>query len=280
MGPITREQMTQHESIIRKLKAKEALLIAKIIGAQSIDEIHALTSNDILDFLKQNHIPEANKLILEIVYKQLELLRFDEFKDKSLADWKRVRSAIEHENTLVNHRLTWLLSSQAFLFTGFGVIYSGNNNLYSLMILAVIGMLGIAISFKIFVDIENAGKQLWRLDQWWHETHSYAKYKEQPYVPNQTNIDRRLVAYQKLGKYHPELQFMQKRKLFWLDKGVKLEIAFITAWVVILSVVVAKPFIRLLHEVKYENSDGWFVMPILIYVLLILAWRSNYLKRR
>jgi len=98
--------MTQDESIIRNLKAKEALLVAKIIGAQSIDEIHAVTSNDILHFLEQNHIPEANKRILKIVYKQLELLRFDEFKDRSLADWKRVRSAIEHENTLVNHRLT------------------------------------------------------------------------------------------------------------------------------------------------------------------------------
>jgi hypothetical protein len=270
--------MTQDESIIRNLKAKEALLVAKIIGAQSIDEIHAVTSNDILHFLEQNHIPEANKRILEIVYKQLELLRFDEFKDRSLADWKRVRSAIEHENTLVNHRLTWLLSSQAFLFAGFGVIYAGKNNLYSMIILAVIGMLGIAISFKIFIDIENAGKQLWKLDQWWHETHSQSKYREQEDTPNQTNIDRRGLAYQKLRKHHPELQFMRGRKLFWLDKGVKLEIAFISAWIVILSVVVAKPLIKLLHAAKFDDSDGWFVVPIFIYTLLILCWRSNYMK--
>jgi len=149
-----------------------------------------------------------------------------------------------------------------------------------MIILAVIGMLGIAISFKIFIDIENAGKQLWKLDQWWHETHSQSKYREQKDTPNQTNIDRRSLAYQKLRKHHPELQFMRGRKLFWLDKGVKLEIAFITAWIVILSVVVAKPLINLLHAAKFDNSDGWFVVPIFIYALLILCWRSNYMKIR
>src|SRR4051812_11981515 len=36
---------------------------------------------------------------------------------RNLGDWQRVRAAIEHENLLTNHRVTWLLSSQAFLFT-------------------------------------------------------------------------------------------------------------------------------------------------------------------
>lgn len=38
---------------------------------------------------------------------------WDEFHDVDIVNWKRVRSALEHENLLVNHRLTWLLSSQA-----------------------------------------------------------------------------------------------------------------------------------------------------------------------
>ncbi len=36
-------------------------------------------------------------------------------------DWQRVRSAIEHENDLINQRLTWLLVSQGFIFGAFGV---------------------------------------------------------------------------------------------------------------------------------------------------------------
>jgi hypothetical protein len=37
--------------------------------------------------------------------------------------WKMARSAIEHENGLVNHRMTWFFQSQAFLFAAFAVIY-------------------------------------------------------------------------------------------------------------------------------------------------------------
>ena len=36
--------------------------------------------------------------------------KWDEFHDREIVDWKRVRSALEHENLLTNHRLTWLLT--------------------------------------------------------------------------------------------------------------------------------------------------------------------------
>lgn len=50
-----------------------------------------------------------------------------DFKDSGAADivaWKIARSAIEHENSLVNHRMTWLLQSQAFLFAAFALIFT------------------------------------------------------------------------------------------------------------------------------------------------------------
>lgn len=43
----------------------------------------------------------------------------DEFKDPEIVNWKRVREAIAHENTLTNYRLTWFLISQGLLFTAF-----------------------------------------------------------------------------------------------------------------------------------------------------------------
>jgi hypothetical protein len=50
--------------------------------------------------------------------------QFDEFKDREYADWKRIRSALEHENTLVNHRVTWLLTSQAFLIAALVAVFN------------------------------------------------------------------------------------------------------------------------------------------------------------
>src|SRR4051794_34104613 len=48
---------------------------------------------------------------------------FDEFKSPEITAWKMARGAIEHENILVNHRLTWLSTSQAFLFSVFGLMF-------------------------------------------------------------------------------------------------------------------------------------------------------------
>src|SRR4051812_45265106 len=47
---------------------------------------------------------------------ELKRSEWDEFKSKACTDWKRVRTEIEHENSLINHRLVWLFTSQLFLF--------------------------------------------------------------------------------------------------------------------------------------------------------------------
>jgi hypothetical protein len=42
--------------------------------------------------------------------------------DKKLKYWEQLRNAIVHEDNLVNHRLTWLLTTEGFLLTGFFII--------------------------------------------------------------------------------------------------------------------------------------------------------------
>ena len=46
-------------------------------------------------------------------------------EDPEIVDWRRVRSVIEHENSLVNNRITWLLVSQGFLFAAYGTLLAG-----------------------------------------------------------------------------------------------------------------------------------------------------------
>lgn len=42
-------------------------------------------------------------------------------KELSLDAYRVIRSEIEHEDQLINHRLSWLVSSQSFLLTAFAI---------------------------------------------------------------------------------------------------------------------------------------------------------------
>lgn len=268
--------MNQDDCRIQRLKSEEAKVTTKILSLETTDEFQKLVSKELLEFLSQEPNSEAIRRIIEIAHKQFELLRFDEFKNKELADWKRIRTAIEHENTLVNHRLTWLLTSQGFLFTGFGVVYSTKQtvNLYSTTILLVIAIVGMAISFKIFMDIEGASEQLSELDKWWHMTYAPEEYER---LIHRDEITTRRKAYnRKLKKRHPALQRLRERKMFWLDKGLKVEISFLIAWVAIISGVIGKPLVKLLYETKHDYSDGWYGMPLFLALACIIGWWIRY----
>lgn len=261
----------------RKRNASETQITKKILSLETIDDIRLFTSRELLDFLSGRPDPEVYKRIIAVIKNQVELVRFDEFKDQALADWKRIRAAIEHENTLINHRLTWLLTSQGFLFTGFGVVFStlkpGDTNPYAVIILSIIAALGMAISFKIFVDIEDAAKQLLDLDRWWYTNYPPDEFSNAAYA---SDIKKREAAQGKLQKCHPALQGRRNRRMFWLDKGLKVEISFFMAWIVILSGVVAKPLLKVLFETNYEYSDVFYLIPAALAVIGMMIWRSRY----
>jgi hypothetical protein len=111
------------------------------------------------------------KAIIEQVIERLRELSFDEFKDVEIADWKRVRSAIEHENMLINHRLSWLFSSQAFLLAAFTFSFkelAKTEVPYALPI--AIAVFGIALCIQFQRGIKSAENQLRELDKWWYRT--------------------------------------------------------------------------------------------------------------
>jgi hypothetical protein len=125
---------------------------------------------------------------------QISALRFDEFKIKEYADWKRVRAAIEHENLLVNHRLTWLLTSQIFLLAGFGVVFTASIQSWTQVavaqlntrspavtdlhavphaeqlrwVLTIVCAVGILMCLSVYRFLFVAENQLADLDDWWH----------------------------------------------------------------------------------------------------------------
>jgi hypothetical protein len=90
-----------------------------------------------------------------------------------LSQWRLVRSAIEHENTLKSHRITWFLATQLFLVTGFSSIFIDaiKNSLFmSLKVYAAlftIASLGIYACVLARVNLSAAEKMITRLQNWW-----------------------------------------------------------------------------------------------------------------
>ncbi len=93
---------------------------------------------------------------------------FDEFKTPEITAWKLARSVIEHENMLVNHRLTWLYTSQAFLLSAFALLFLAltKNELDEAAriivpwILITIGIFALYICIALQVSLLNAFRAL------------------------------------------------------------------------------------------------------------------------
>ncbi len=100
---------------------------------------------------------------------------WDEFHDDEIVDWKRVRSAIEHENELTNHRLTWMLNSQAFLFAAFALTFQASTKKdvaesflpFYKYVLAGISVTGILAAAYLASGLAAAQRQHEELEKWW-----------------------------------------------------------------------------------------------------------------
>jgi hypothetical protein len=101
--------------------------------------------------------------------------QWDEFHDDEIVDWKRVRSAIEHENQLTNHRVTWLLTSQGFLFAAFALVFQASTKTdvkdelraFYQYILSGLAITGIFVSLYLRLALRAAEIQHEILRLWW-----------------------------------------------------------------------------------------------------------------
>lgn len=89
--------------------------------------------------------------------------------------YEMIRKQIEHEDTLVNQRLIWLMLSQAFLFTAFSTILrdiilnNWPNSIY-VNIPLIIAIVGFLLSLFSFSGILAAFQSLRHLRETWYET--------------------------------------------------------------------------------------------------------------
>jgi hypothetical protein len=194
---------------------------------------------------------------------ELKRAKWDEFKDKNFAEWKRVRASIEHENHLLNHRLTWLFNSNAFLFTLFGVLLQKSTyttdatdpDKYLLNYLfLIISMLGMFTSFVIGKDIGQAIIQIRRTHQWWNWR-----------IRSNENLESSNTVLHYPPIYESSLNPLHKNITV-----TRIADLLCSAWVFIVFLVIGKLFENEFRSVLRIHSDYYILGYILIIVISLI----------
>ncbi len=123
----------------------------------------------------------------------------DEGKIPKIVDYKRIRSAIEHENSLIDKRMTWLLGSHGFLLAAFGLFLregGSPNTGFSLhsrgeisAILYAVAMIGFLVCLCIAVSVKCATLQICRLEEWWYANYQILRAKLRTFDSEQQAYD-------------------------------------------------------------------------------------------
>jgi hypothetical protein len=77
-----------------------------------------------------------------------------------------VRKMIQHEDAVINHRVTWMCTLNGLLFTAIGLLWDKSP---SRLLMIIIGCLGFVVSLVSLILLMSATKAMARLRLWWKE---------------------------------------------------------------------------------------------------------------
>ncbi len=163
---------------------------------------------------------------------------FDSRYNKKLELYKILRSQIQHEDSLVNHRLTWLLVTQAFLFTGYFATLNTyldttkkleQKDVWFIIIMFLIPIGGVFLVFFSFRSIIGAFEAIKAIRKYW-----YGNFPEEglPLLDNNWNFpntdsDDTIIS---ITKDLPEITFVgevsKKKKIpqnLTTESGIKMK---------------------------------------------------------
>ena len=162
-------------------------------------------------------------------------------ENRRVADWKRVRSVIEHENTLINHRVTWLLASQGFLFAGYSALITGwaKGDLHiarGMFVALLFALFAISayVCISMGIMLSAAITQIKFIQCWWYGIENpRAPLKSIEDVSNSSELNRR----------HPYLQGWKARRGTRLFDTEFMPYFFLGGWTILVFIgfVVAYP---------------------------------------
>ncbi len=183
----------------------------------------------------------------------------------ALAQWKLVRSAIEHENTLVSNRVTWLLATQLFLFAGYSSIYAqalqkdrlfGSVKVYASFL--IISCIGIYICILAWANLRAAQRMIGRLRDWWIRHYPQDALSEDDWIKS--------IQEYSSEKRFPPVNGIFTERLHELFGEMRLPTVIATCWLLLLALTTVL-FIRS----RYTNSDP-FILGLGGLAALIVGW--------
>lgn len=197
-----------------------------------------------------------------------------------LTQWSLVRSAIEHENTLKSHRVTWLLATQLFLFGGFMSIFveALKNSLFmSILIyapLALICLIGLFICILAWAAIHAAQKMIARLQNWWLIHCCDAK--------NNTKEWIQLAKYGEGQACYPPVNGMFTSNLHHVFDEAMLPISLGLSWVALLFFATAIFLRERFGTLPWKSMIIFIVLVVTMIVLAkwtVVPWLGKSSKR-
>lgn len=94
--------------------------------------------------------------------------KFCDYSAPDVVAWKLARSAIEHENSLVNHRMTWFISSQAFLFSTFILVFltgsKGDLKIFEPLLVPILMAIGLFAMYVCLVTQDGLDRAFLAID--------------------------------------------------------------------------------------------------------------------
>jgi|SRR5215813_2449406 len=163
-------------------------------------------------------------------------------EDREIADWKRVRSVIEHENTLVNNRVTWLLVSQGFLLATYGTLLTSwgkgefrvGRGTFVALLLAFFGI-SAYICISMGIVLAAAVKHIKYVQCWWYEIK----------ITDACGpaVEKATYSFSGRNLQHPYLQGWKARKRTRLFDTEFMPYFFLGGWIILvfIGVIVAYP---------------------------------------
>jgi len=205
-----------------------------------------------------------------------------------LAQWKLVRSAIEHENTLKSHRVTWFLATQLFLFTGFTSIFveavKSDYLFRSLKVyaaLVIIFLMGIYVCVLAWANLRAAQKMIKRLQNWWLI-----------HCRNTSNDLEGWIMSVKYGKGQesfPPVNGIFTSNMHVIFDEIQLPVALAAFWLVLFIVTTIIVFQKRFEACKINDPACWLPPAIVIFIILAIptlccwhwkCWHWKEIKRR
>jgi hypothetical protein len=181
--------------------------------------------------------------------------------DSAMTHWRCVRESIEHENHLINHRMTWLLSAQFFLVAAFAAVYKDGvitqsvPRLETRIFLTVIACIAIVISVQAGVAIVAANRQIGFLVDWFsfHHLEGYPPVSNHAYMIRSASLP-------------PINGHMESRLFHWLGVN-SLSTTIVAGWASLLVMT----YYDLVQKEVLNNPAVVSWLAILGLWLLILA---------